>query len=104
MGQCVEICRAGAVAHPQAFLTCGFETGIVTLALCTQGIDTLKTQAFPVNGKSVVCWNGLILGASPVFLPVIPVLMVAGTFAGFGLTERAAVFLPGTIIVGGLAR
>ena len=29
--------------------------------------------------------------------------MVAGTFAGFGLTERAAVFLPGTIIVGGLA-
>ena len=63
----------------------------------------LKTQAFPVNGKSVVCWNGLILGASPVFLPVIPVLMVAGTFAGFGLTEQAAVFLPGTIIVGGLA-
>ena len=29
--------------------------------------------------------------------------MVAGTFAGFGLTERAAVFLPGTIIVGGFA-
>ena len=29
--------------------------------------------------------------------------MVAGTFAGFGLTERAAVFLPSTIIVGGFA-
>ena len=45
----------------------------------------------------------LVFRAAPVFLPVIPVLVVAGTFAGFGLTERAAVFLPGTIIVGGLA-
>ena len=103
MGQCVEICRAGAVAHPQAFLTCGFETGIVTLALCTQGIDTLKTQAFPVNGKSVIVWNGLVFRAAPVFLPVIPVLVVAGAFASFGLAEGAAEFLPGTPIVGGLA-
>ena len=103
VGQRIEVCRACAIAHPQPFLTCGFEAGIVTLTLCTQGIDTLKTQAFPVNGKSVVCWNGLVFRAAPVFLPVIPVLVVAGTFAGFGLTERAAVFLPGTIIVGGLA-
>lgn len=103
MSQRIEVCRAGSIAHPQPFLTCGFETGIVTLTLCTQGIDTLKTQAFPVNGKPVIGWNGLVFRAAPVFLPVIPVLVVAGTFAGFGLTERAAVFLPGTIIVGGLA-
>ena len=103
MGQRIEVCRAGSATHPQPFLTCGFETGIATLTLCTQGIDTLKTQAFPVNGKPVIVWNGLVFRAAPVFLPVIPVLVVAGTFAGFGLTERAAVFLPGTIIVGGLA-
>ena len=103
MGQRIEVCRACAVAHPQPFLTCGFEAGIVTLALCTQGVCPLETEAATVNGKSVVIGNGFIFRAAPVFLPVIPVLVVAGTFAGFGLTERAAVFLPGTIIVGGLA-
>ena len=99
MGQRIEVCRACAVTHPQPFLTCGFETGVVSFALCTQGIDTLKTQAFPVNGKSVVCWNGLILGAALVFLPIVPVLVVAGANTGFELAEGAAVFLPGTIIV-----
>ena len=103
MGQCVEVRRACAAAHPQPFLTCGFEAGIVTLALCTQGVCSLETEAATVNGKSVVIGNGFIFRAAPVFLPVILVLVVAGTFAGFGLTERAAVFLPGTIIVGGLA-
>ena len=103
MGQRIEVCRAGSIAHPQPFLTCGFEAGIVALALRPQGVDTFKTQAFPVNGKSVVCWNGLILGAAPVFLAVVPVFVAAGTNTGFGLTERAAVFLPGTMIVGGLA-
>ena len=103
MGYCVEISSTAATSNPDPFLNRCLKAGIITLTLCTQGIDTLKTQAFPVNGKSVVCWNGLILGAAPVFLPVILVLVVAGTFAGFGLTERAAVFLPGTIIVGGFA-
>ena len=103
MSQRIEVCRAGSIAHPQPFLTCGFEAGIVTLTLCTQGVCPLETEAATVNGKSVVIGNGFIFRAAPVFLPVIPVLVVAGTFAGFGLTERAAVFLPGTIIVGGLA-
>ena len=103
MSQCVEVCRAGAVAHPQPFLSRRLKAGVVTLTLCTQGVCSLETAAAAVNGKSVVCWNGLILGASPVFLPVIPVLVAAGANAGFGLAEGAAVFLPGTIIVGGLA-
>ena len=103
MSQCVEVRRACAVAHPQPFLTCGFEARIVTLALCTQGVCSLETEAATVNGKSVVIGNGFIFRAAPVFLPVIPVLVVAGTFAGFGLTERAAVFLAGTPIVGRFA-
>ena len=103
MSQRIEVCRAVSATHPQPFLTCGFETGIVTLALCTQGVCSLETEAATVNGKSVIVWNGLIFRAAPVFLPVIPVLVVAGTFAGFGLTERAAVFLAGTPIVGGFA-
>ena len=103
MSQRIEVCRAGSIAHPQPFLTCGFEAGIVTLTLCTQGVCPLETEAAAVNGKSVVCWNGLILGAAPVFLAVIPVFVVTRANAGFGLTEWAAEFLPGTIIVGGFA-
>ena len=103
VGQCVEVRRAVSIAHPQPFLTCGFEAGIVTLALCPQGVDTLKTQAFPVNGKSVVCWNGLILGAAPVFLAVVPVFVVTRANTGFGLAEGSAVFLAGTPIVGRLS-
>ena len=104
MGQRIEVCRAGSIAHPQPFLTCGFEARIVTLALCTQGIDTLKTQSFPVNGKPVIVWNGLVFRAAPVFLPVIPVLVVAGTNAGLGLAEGTAEFLPNSpSAIGGLA-
>ena len=104
MGQCVEVCRACAVAHPQPFLTCGFEAGIVTLTLCTQGVCPLETEAAAVNGKSVVCWNGLILGAAPVFLPVIPVFVAARVNTGLGLAEGTAEFLPNSpSAIGGLA-
>lgn len=86
MGYCVEI------------------SSIVTLTFCTQSIDTLKTQASPVNGKSVVCWNGLILGTATVLLAVIPVIVIAGANTGFGLAEGAAVFLRNPpSAIGGLA-
>ena len=76
VGQCIEVCRACAVAHPQPFLTCGFEAGIVTLALCTQGVCSLETEAAAVNGKPIIVWKGLVFRAAPVFLPVIPVFVV----------------------------
>ena len=94
MSQCVEVRRACAAAHPQPFLTCGFEAGIVTLTLRPQGIRPLEIETAAVNGKPVVIGNGLIFRAAPVFLPVVPILVVAGTRARFGLTEGAAVFLP----------
>ena len=103
MSQCIEVHRAGAVAHPQPFLTCGFEAGIVALALCTQGVSPFKIETAAVNGKPVVIGNGLVFRAAPVFLSVVPMLVAAGTRARFGLTEGAAVFLAGTPIVGRLA-
>ena len=103
VGQRIEICRACAIAHPQPFLACGFETGVVSFALCTQGVCPLETEATAVNGKSVVIGNGLIFRAAPVLLAVVPVLVVTRANIGFGLTEWAAEFLPGTIIVGGFA-
>ena len=103
VGQRIEVCRAVSVTHPQPFLTCGFEAGIVTLALCTQGVCSLETEAATVNGKSVVIGNGLIFRAAPVLLAVVPILVVTRANTGFGLTEWAAEFLPGTPIVGGFA-
>ena len=103
MSQCVEIRRAGAVARPQPFLTCGFEAGIVTLTLRPQGVSPFKIEAAAVNGKPVIRGDNPVFNATPVFLPVIPVFVVTRANAGFGLTEWAAEFLPGTIIVGGFA-
>ena len=103
MSQCVEVRRAGAVTHPQPFLTRGFEAGIVTLTLCTQGVCSLETEAAAVNGKPVIRGDDPVFNATPVFLPVIPVFVVTRANTGLGLAERAAVFLPGTMIVGGFA-
>ena len=100
MGQRIEVCRAGAVAHPQPFLSRRLKAGIVTLTLCTQGVCSLETEAAAVNGKPVIRGDDPVFNATPVFLPVIPVFVVT---IGFGLTEWAAEFLPGTIIVGGFA-
>ena len=103
MSQRIEVCLAGSIAHPQPFLTCGFDARIVTLALCTQGVCSLETEAAAVNGKSVIVWNGLIFRAAPVFLPIVPVFVVTRANTGFGLAEGAAIFLPGTPIVGRFA-
>ena len=103
MGQCIEVRRACAVAHPQPFLTCGFEARIVTLALCTQGVSPFEMETAAINGKSVIVWNGLIFRAAPFFLPIVPVFVVAGANTNLRLAEGAAVFLAGTPIVGGFA-
>ena len=103
MSQRVEVRRACAAAHPQPFLTCGFEAGIVALTLCTQGVCSLETEAAAVNGKSVVIGNGPVFRAAPAFLPIVPVFVAAGANTSLRLAERTAVFLPGTPIVGRLA-
>ena len=103
MSQRIEVCRAGSIAHPQAFLTCGFEAGIVTLTLRPQGVSPFERKAAAVNGKPVVIGNGPVFRAAPVFLPIVPVFVVTRANTGLGLAERAAVFLAGTPIVGGFS-
>ena len=104
VGQCVEVCRAGTVAHPQPFLSRRLKAGIVTLTLCTQGVCSLETEAAAVNGKPVIRGDDPVFNATPVFLPVIPVFVVTRANAGFGLTEWAAVFLANSpSAIGGLA-
>ena len=104
MSQRVEVRRACAAAHPQPFLTCGFEAGIVSFALCTQGVSPFKIETAAANGKPVVIGNGPVFRAAPFFLAVVPVFVAAGTRARFGLAEGAAVFLPNPpSAIGGLA-
>ena len=100
MGQCVEVRRACTIPHPQAFLTCGFEAGIVALTFRPQGVSPLEIETAAVNGKAVIVWNGLVFRAASVILPVVPVLVVTGANTSLRLAEWAAVFLPGTPIVG----
>ena len=78
MSQCVEVRRAGAIAHPQPFLACGFEAGIIPLTLRPQGVSPFKIETTAVNGKPVIVWNGLVFRAAPVFLSIAPILVVAG--------------------------
>ena len=103
MGQCVEVRRACTTAHPQPFLTRGFEAGIVTHTLRPQGVSPFERKAAAVNGKPVVIGNGPVFRAAPVFLPIVPVFVVTRANTGLGLAERAAVFLAGTPIVGGFS-
>ena len=103
VGQRIEVCRAVSIAHPQLFLTCGFEARIVTLALCTQGVSPFKIETAAVNGKPVVIGNGLVFRAAPVLLAVVPILVAARANTSLRLAERTAVFLPGTPIVGRFA-
>ena len=98
VGQRIEVRRACAVTHPQPFLNCGFEAGIVSFALCTQGVSPFKIETAAANGKPVVIGNGPVFRAAPVFLAVVPILVAARANTSLGLVERTTVFLPGTPI------
>lgn len=94
MGDGVEIGGTGTVADPETFLAGSLETGIVSLTLGAKSIGAFEGKTIPVNGEAVRGRNGFVLGTAPVFLAVVPVLMIAGTLRGFGLTEGTAEFLP----------
>ena len=85
VGNRIEVGSAYGVAHPKAILTGSLKAGIVTLALCTKRVDTLKAETVPVNGKPVIVRNGLVFRAAPVFPAVVPVFVAARAFTGFGV-------------------
>lgn len=87
MSQSVQICRALPIADPKPSLSCSLKAGIVAFALGTQGIGSLEAQALPVYGEPVIGGNRLVFGASPVFLPIVPVFVVAGANPGSGLVD-----------------
>jgi hypothetical protein len=65
-GQRVQISNTFSVPYPEPLLPSGFETGIITLAFRPQRIEPPETQTAAVNGKPVICGNGLVFGTAPV--------------------------------------
>ena len=79
----------GPKAVPGSF----FESGVVAFTFCTQGVGSFEAQTLSVNGAPVIRRNGLIFGAAPVFLPVVPIFVVTRTDGCLGLPEGTAEFL-----------
>ena len=50
----IQVGGAAGVTHPEPFLSCSFETGIISLAFGAQCVDTFETQAFAVNGEAIM--------------------------------------------------
>ena len=93
MSHRIEIGCAVPIADPKTILTRGFETGVISFTFCSQSVDTLKAQAVAINGKTIIVGNGFVFGTTQVFLAVVPVFVIAGTLASFGLAEGTAEFL-----------
>ena len=54
MGNGVEILSRLLASDPQTLLRSSLKSGIVPFALRSQGIDRLKSNGIPLDGKSVV--------------------------------------------------
>ncbi len=101
VGNGVEVGSAGGVTNPKPLLAGRFETGVIAFAFGAQGVDAFETQTVSVDGKAVIRRNGFVLDTTLVFSAIIPFWVVTGTGTGLGVTERAAVFLPDSVVVKG---
>lgn len=54
VSQGIEVGGTGSVANPKAFLSGGFEAGVIPFAFGSQGISSLERKTTAVNRKSVV--------------------------------------------------
>ena len=93
VSQSVQVGGAVCVTNPETLLAGSLKAGVITFTFGAQSISLLEAGAFPVNGKSVSIWNGFVLCAASVLLAVVPIFVVTGTRAGYGLTKRAAKLL-----------
>ena len=87
MSQRIQVGGAGGVTDPKALLPGRLKTRVVALAFGAQRIGALEMRAFPVNGEPIVIWDRLVFCAASVFLAIVPVFVVGGTFAVSGLAK-----------------
>ena len=93
MSQGIQIGGAACITNPETILTGSLKAGVVTFTFGAQSISALETGAFPVNGKPVGIRYGFVFGTAFVFLSIVPVIVVTGAAADFGLAERTAKLL-----------
>lgn len=76
MGKCIQIGNRRFISYPHSFLSCVFETGIVTFTFRAEGITAFEISAVPVNGKPQVIGKYDIFGTATVFSAIIEVFCV----------------------------
>ena len=89
--------------NPKPGLAGVLEAGVIAFAFGTERVGALEGGAGSVDGEAVIVRDGDVFGAAAVFPAVIPILVIAGAYAGFGLAEGAAELLAGTTVIGGFA-
>ena len=89
--------------NPKSGLAGVLEAGVIAFAFRSKSVGTLEGSTGSVDGESVIVGDGDILGAAAVLLAVVPILVIAGAFAGFRIAEGTAELLSCTTSVRGLA-
>lgn len=89
--------------NQKSFLTGVLEAGVIAFTFGAERVSALEGGAGSVDGEAVIVRDSDIFGAAAVFPAVIPILVIAGAYAGLGLAEGAAELLAGTTVIGGLA-
>lgn len=97
----VQVCDRRFVSYPHPFLSCIFETGIITFTLCTEGIVVFEIFAVSIDGESQIIFirNGGIFCTASVFLAIIKVFMMAWAVRIFRVFQGTAEFLAGSVPV-----
>ena len=104
MGNGVEILSRLLASDPQTLLRSSLKSGIVPFALRSQGVDRLKSNGIPLDGKSGVVRERDIFRTACSFGTLVETFVVARTVVQMGSALiRTAVFLPCSAIVGEFA-
>lgn len=82
----VQVRDGRFVSYPHPFLFCVFETRVIALTLCTEGIVVFEIFAVSIDGKPQIVFirNGDIFRTPPVLPAIIKVFMMAWAVRIFG--------------------
>ncbi len=103
MSNNIQIRNRLDISYPHPLLPATLEVGVIPLILSAQRVHRRERYAVSVDGEAVIIRNGNVLCAVAMLLAVIPILLIARTFAGFGVFKRTVEFLTGSSVIAGFA-
>ena len=104
MGNGVEILSRLLASDPQTLLCSSLKSGIVPFAFRSQGVDRLKSNRIPLDGKSVIVRERDIFRTACSFGTLAETIVVAGTVVQMrSALVGTAVFLSCSAVVGEFA-